>query len=425
MALFTLANVAAAAVSFSGVAAAGKTPAGVISVPLSRDEGLTAYYAKLQVGTPPQTEYLKVDTGSPRYSFLDPRNEVCKKQGNNCKTFGTFNNKTSKTSRYAGSGFADALGYVGQGDYLTDTVVIGGVSTKNMYFGITSDYSFPDKLSGDIYTIFGKKTLSYVINAGLTSCEPGLSLECGYAGPKCTDRFSSYMLPELKNASKINYLASSIYLGPDDKKAANARMLLGGAYDKAKIDGDLITVPMVDPFSNELTGGQTNSVNVTSVEVFLTKGNNRTKETYGKKNVGLPVLLDTGVASWYLTDKTMPPILRAFGAKEQPFGQQYFVVDCKYADSKRNDGYIAVEFGVHGTIKIPLHGVVSKFPDGTCGVFAASRGYPVSIFGDPFLRNVYSIFDQEKFSISMGKVKHTSKENIVPFPKGGFKPSHY
>ncbi|KAG5814140.1 hypothetical protein H9Q74_010912 [Fusarium xylarioides] len=405
MALFTLA--VTAAVAFPGIAAATKTPAGVISVPLSRDEGLTAYYAKLQVGTPPQTEYLKIDTGSPRYSFLDPRNEVCKKQGNNCKTFGTFNNKTSKTSRYAGAGFADALGYVGRGDYLEDTVVIGGVSTKNMYFGMTSDYSFPDKLSGDINTILG------------------LSLECGYAGPKCTDRFSSYMLPELKNASKINYLASSIYLGPDDKKAANARMLLGGAYDKAKIDGSLITVPMVDPFSNELTSGQTNSVNVTSVEVFLTKGNKRTKETYGKKNVGLPVLLDTGVASWYLTDKTVPPILRAFGAKEQPFGQQYFVVDCKYADSKRNDGYIAVEFGVHGTIKVPLHGVVSKFPDGTCGVSMASRGYPVSIFGDPFLRNVYSIFDQGKFSISMGKVKHTAEENIVPFPKGGFKPTHY
>ncbi|PNP74364.1 hypothetical protein FNYG_12413 [Fusarium nygamai] len=406
MALFTLATVAAA-VAFPSIAAAGKTPAGVISVPLSRDAGLTAYYAKLQVGTPPQTEYLKIDTGSPRYSFLDPRNEVCKKQGNNCKTFGTFNNRTSKTSRYAGPDFADALGYVGTGDYLTDTIIIGGVSTKNMYFGMTSDYSFPDKLSGDINTILG------------------LSLECGYAGPKCTDRVSSYFLPELKNASKINYLASSLYLGPDDKKAANARMLLGGAYDKAKIDGDLITVPMVDPFNNDLTGGQTNVVNVTSVEVFLTKGNNRTKETYGKKNVGLPVLLDTGVASWYLTDKTMPPILRAFGAKEQPFGQQYFVVDCKYADSKRNDGYIAVEFGVHGTIKVPLHGVVTKFSDGTCGVFAASRGYPVSIFGDPFLRNVYSIFDQEKFSISMGKVKHTAEENIVPFPKGGFKPTRY
>ncbi|KAF4335900.1 aspartic ase yapsin-6 [Fusarium beomiforme] len=397
---------AAAAVAFPSVAAGAKTPAGVIAVPLSRDDGLTAYFAKLQVGTPPQTEYLKIDTGSPRYSFLDPHNEVCKRTGDPCKKWGTFNNKTSSTSRYEGTGFADALGYVGMGDYLSDTVVIGGVSTKDMYFGYTSTYAFPDKLTGDVNTILG------------------LSLECQFAGPKCTDKVSAYAMPELKNASKINYLASSIYLGPDDKKAANAKMLLGGAYDKAKIDGDLITVPMVDPFNLELSGGQTNSVNVTSVEVFLTKGNNRTKETYGKKNVGVPVLLDTGVANWYLTDKTMAPVYRAFGVTtEPPSGQRYFVVDCKYADPKRNDGYISVEFGTHGKVKVPLNGLVSKFPDGTCGVFVSSRGYPVATFGDPFLRNVYSIFDQENFSITLGKVKHTSEENIVPFPKGGFKPT--
>lgn len=254
----------------------------------------------------------------------------------------------------------------------------------------------------------------------------GLSLECEYAGPKCTDRFSAYALPELKNASKINYMATSIYLGPDDKKAANARMLIGGAYDKAKVDGNLITVPMVDPFDSSLTGGQTNSINVTSIDVFLSNGNQHVTETYGDKKVGVPVLLDTGVASWYLTDKTMTPICRAFGiTKEPPFGQRYFVVDCKYGNPKRSDGYISVEFGAHGKIKVPFHGLVSKFPDGNCGVFAASRGDTVAIIGDPFLRNVYSIFDQENFSISMGKVKHTAEENIVPIPKKGFKPTRY
>ncbi|KAF4454162.1 hypothetical protein F53441_3297 [Fusarium austroafricanum] len=398
---------AAAAAALPSVAAATKTPAGVIAVPLSRDEDLTAYYAKLQVGTPPQTEYLKIDTGSPRYSFLDPRNQICRRKGDPCRKFGTFNNKTSSTCHYRGTGFQDALGSVGVGDYLSDTIVLGGVSIKDMYFGYTSDYSFPDKLSGDIYTILG------------------LSLECSYAGAKCTDKVSSYLLPELKNASKINHMASSIYLGVDNKEAPNAKMLLGGAYDKAKIDGDLITVPMVDPFSVELSNGQTNSVNVTSVEVFLAHGNNHTKETYGDKGVGVPVLLDTGVASWYLTDKTMALVYRAFGVtKVPPFGQQYFAVDCKYADPKRSDGYISVEFGAHGKIKVPFHGLVSKFPDKTCGVFASSRGNRVSIFGDPFLRNVYSIFDQENFSISLGKVKHTAEEDIVPFPKGGFKSTY-
>jgi hypothetical protein len=61
-----------------------------------------------------------------------------------------------RTCQYEGTGFADALGYVGSGDYLSDTVVLGGVSVKDMYFGYTSSYSFPDKLRGDTYTILGK-----------------------------------------------------------------------------------------------------------------------------------------------------------------------------------------------------------------------------------------------------------------------------
>ncbi|KAH8176703.1 eukaryotic aspartyl protease domain-containing protein [Sarocladium implicatum] len=401
------AAVAALATIVPVVANAASLPAGVIAVPLSRDEGLTAYYAKVEVGTPFQTEFLKIDTGSPRYSFLNPRNEVCHRSGNSCSTFGTFNNETSSTCQYEGPGFTDALGPVGGGDYLSDTVKIGGVSTKDMYFGYTTSYSFPNRVLGDVNTILG------------------LSLECQFAGPKCTDKFSAYMLPELKNASKIDYLASSIYLGPDDKEASNAQMLLGGAYDKAKIEGELMTLPMVDPFDLELSGGQTNSVNVSSVEVYVSKDSNLTTETYGDAGVGVPVLLDTGVANWYLTEKTMAPIYRAFGVTEAPpAGQRYFVVDCKYANPARTDGHVSVEFGGHGKIVIPFQGLVSKFPDGTCGVFASSRGDTVSTFGDPFLRNVYSIFDQENFSISLGKVRHTAEENIQPLPKGGFKATH-
>jgi hypothetical protein len=232
-------------------------------------------------------------------------------------------------------------------------------------------------------------------------------------------------LPELKNASKIDYMASSIYLGPDDKEAANAQMLLGGSYDRAKIDGTLITVPMVDPFSFELTGGQTNVVNVTAIEIVIGNGGNgSTTETYGDEGVGVPVLIDTGVASWYLTDNTWAPIYHAFGGVGDPGqGDRYTIVDCKYADPARSDGQITVVFGPHGKITVPFHALVSKFPDGTCGVYISSRGDTLATFGDPFLRGVYSIFDQENFSLTMGHVKHTDEEDIVPLPEGGFKPT--
>jgi hypothetical protein len=77
-------------------ARAQKTPEGAILVPLVRDSGaLLAYYAEFEVGTPPQKEYLKVDTGSPTYSFINPNNTVCTASSKPCKKYGTFNNKTS------------------------------------------------------------------------------------------------------------------------------------------------------------------------------------------------------------------------------------------------------------------------------------------------------------------------------------------
>lgn len=82
-----------AAIALRAVAA--ELPTGVLTVPLIRDPDQQAYYAELLVGTPPQTEYLKVDTGSPRYAVLNPRNSVCLRASQPCAYFGTFDNTTS------------------------------------------------------------------------------------------------------------------------------------------------------------------------------------------------------------------------------------------------------------------------------------------------------------------------------------------
>jgi hypothetical protein len=364
--------------------------------------GLTAYYAEFGVGTPPQKEYLKVDTGSPRYSFLDPRNSVCTRTSQPCSTFGTFDNLTSSTCHYEGPWFQDALVSHGGGDFLNDTLVLGGVTMPDMYFGYTSRYGFPERVQAPVATILG------------------LSLDCSIAGPDCTWK-GPYLLPQMKNASIINTMATSIYLGPDEVNVTNAKMLIGGAYDEAKVDGELFTVDMVDPHDVNLSGSQTNNVNVTAMEVVL-DGGNRTHETYGEENIGVPVLIDTGIASWYLTDKIFPAVYHGLGGRGEPdTSKRIQPIDCLYRDPQHAKGHISVEFGTAGKVEIPLYSLVSKFADGTCGAFIQPRGDVVSTIGDPFLRGVYTIFDQENLTISFGKVKHTAEERIVPFPKGGFK----
>ena len=65
-------------------------------------------------------------------------------------------------------------------------------------------------------------------------------------------------------------------------------MILGGAYDRAKVHGKQFTVDMVDPFNYELTNNQANLVNVTAIEVVV-DGRKTTKSFVKKKRPeGLP-----------------------------------------------------------------------------------------------------------------------------------------
>lgn len=196
---------------------------------------------------------------------------------------------------------------------------------------------------------------------------------------------------------------------------------MGGAYDKAKVEGALSTVKMVNPFDLYLANGQTNTVNVTTME-FVQERGNVTVDIYREKGVGVPVLLDTGIASWYMTEVIFNQVWRALGgAGDYVLGARYQIVDCKYREARNAKGHISVIFGKAGRINVPLHTLVSQFEDGTCGTFIYPRGDVLSTLGDPVLRGAYTISDQESLSITLGQVKHTDREEIVPFPKGGFK----
>ncbi|KAG6002576.1 hypothetical protein E4U21_002959 [Claviceps maximensis] len=387
-------------------ALAANLPDGVIAVPLTRGADFEAYHVEFQVGTPPQKERLKVDTGSPRYAFMNPRNPICARPGNPCSISGTFDNTTSSTCRFEDINFADDLGPVGMGDYLSDTLVLGGVTMKDMYFGYTSLYGFPNRIADRPNTILG------------------MALECGPVGTSCTGK-GAYFLPELKNASLIDRMSASFYLGPDDAVVPHAKMILGGAYDKAKVKGKLFTMDMVDPYDAHLTDRSTNYVNVTGLRVVL-HGNQSISETYGPKGVGEPVLLDSGTARWYLPQTIFDVVFKALGGDKNNAaapgpGSWYQRIDCKYRDAKNVNGFVEVQFGAAGAVQVPLNSLVGQFADGSCGSFIIPQGDSVNLFGDPFLRGVYSIFDQENWTVTLGNVKHTAEENIVPFPAGGFK----
>lgn len=229
-----------------------------------------------------------------------------------------------------------------------------------------------------------------------------------------------FLLSQLQNASTINRAAVSVYLGPNEPKDTNSELILGAAYDKAKIDGELFTVEMVDPFSSTLTDDSTNYANVTSIEADI--AGKHAKQTYGSGSIteGQPYLLDTGNSEWYMPPSVYNLVAPALGITNTTEQVDFvYPVDCKYKDPKNAPGHLIVRFGHAGKIKVPLHELVTSFGNGTCN--AAIGSGDAGSLGDSFLRNGYFIFDQESLTVTMGQAKHTTKRDVVSYSSSGFK----
>ena len=216
-------------------------------------------------------------------------------------------------------------------------------------------------------------------------------------------------------------MALSVYLGSDQPNETNSELILGAAYDKAKIKGALFTVQMVDPFSSSLTEDSTNYVNVTSIEADI--AGKHAEQTYGSGpiNEGQPYLLDTGNSQWYMPPSIYNLVAPALGITNTTERVNFvFPVDCKYKDPKNAPGHLTVNFGNAGNIEVPLHELVTSFGNGSCNAPIGSSDASDNL-GDPFLRSGYFIFDQEAFTVTMGQAKHTAKREIVQYPSSGFK----
>jgi candidapepsin len=232
-----------------------------------------------------------------------------------------------------------------------------------------------------------------------------------------------YLLAQLKTASSINRRSVSVYLGDVASSKGSSQIILGGFYDKAKIASKPFTVEMVDPNSQALALGETNSVNVTRIEV-VADGNITTFVPGPSPDVGQPTLLDTGNPSWILPTPVFAAVVAGIGnpTERNYTGARPLIVDCKYRSAKFAKGHVTTTFGNAGEIQVPLHSLVNKLSDGSCGTHLYEVGVSngTSSFGAPWLRSVYAIFDQEDLTITLAQSKHTKEEHIVALPEGGF-----
>ncbi|KAI8722228.1 Peptidase A1 domain-containing protein [Fusarium sp. LHS14.1] len=367
------------------------------------------YYAKFDVGTPPQELSFLLDTGSSDTWVNSDDTDLCNDpelQASIGSCYATFNPDDSSTYKVLDRNGFD-IKYLDsrriEGDYFEDTVTIDGKKIKKQQLGLA-----------------------------VTSVRPTGIMGLGFSANVAAEKPYPAIVDTMVSQGLIERAAFSLWL--NDLSADDGNILFGG-IDKSKFVGKLATLPLVASASS-LDGNVTSfAVNIRNMEVTIPSG--QTKLSLESLGSGAVAILDSGSTISLIPDSQVEDIYDRFdilslGSSAVP------LVDCAYAD-KKGDG-ISFEFEFKDkTISVPMDEMVinafadqqSAFEDprldqyfgdwdGVCmfGLSAASN-YGVSpkgffLLGDTFLRSAYVVYDLANEQLGIAEANPgSSKSDIV------------
>lgn len=323
------------------------------------------YSTDIYLGSNKQKLTVNVDTGSSDL-WVPSKNVQCA-ENRNCKQAGTFDPSTSSTYKQLDKTFTARYldGTHSGGNYGTDSLSFnsdGSDGVTNLQFGVATNSA----------------NNAPILGIGFKSLEA-----TGDANYKYDN------LPiVLKQQGKIDKISYSVYLNAKDSKHGN---VLFGGYDKAKIDGNFVLLPV----NND------NRLNVELNSVSF-EGNDITTSL-------LSVTADTGYTYTTLLPDQLKAIGEALGGTVHlnNDNKHWYSVDCSKFDGK------SLDFNFNGiTISVPFADLLNKLSNGLCDLLIRENS-KISSLGDNFLRHAYLYYDLEGRTISIGKVKYTDQTDIV------------
>ena len=345
------------------------------------------YFANLSLGTPPQQLRLHIDTGSSDLWVNVPESSLCSDTyipGRSGCDGGTYNQDNSGTSQTVNNEFNISYvdGSAAIGDYVSDTLVFGGVTIDDFQFGLGETSSSQQGVLGIGYALNEVQ----VNRAGLQPY-PNLPIA-------------------LVNGQHIESPAYSLWL--NDLDASTGTILFGGVNTE-KYQGDLATMPIIQTY-----GGYFQLV--VALTGFTVDGNDVSSDS-------LPagVLLDTGASLTYLPDDIVTTIyddVQAVYLADE--GAAYATCDQATRDS-------TLDFDFAGqTISVPYNelfidagtgpnGEPLTFTDGSPACLfgiAPSQGGPM-VLGDTFLRSAYVVYDLANNEISIAQTVFNATSNNI------------
>lgn len=303
--------------------------------------------------------------------------QICTYKENPCAGSGTYNANSSSTYKYVSSNFnvsyADGSG--ASGDYVTDTLSIGGKSITGLQYGVGYDSSSPQGILG--------------IGYGDDESQVNRYNQKAYAN-----------LPQaMANEGLIQSNAYSLWL--NDLDASTGSILFGGV-DTNKYHGALQSLPA------QKVGGVYAEFIITLSGISLSDNG---KNTSLNTDLPTPVILDSGSSLMYLPNDLATAIYQAVGAQySQSVGAA--LANCNLANQK-----ISLDFTFTSpTISVPMSELIIQASINTPGnsgssanneqlcVFGISPAEgSTAVLGDTFLRSAYVVYDLANNEISLAQ----------------------
>lgn len=337
-------------------------------LPLHQISG--AYFAKLDIGTPPTEFRVAVDTGSSDlwiHSQNDPACSLNIAGFSNC-TFGVFNSSNSSTYTNLNQSFTALYQDTtfANGVYSTDDIGANGLPLGTFQFALVNDSSTPMGILG----------------VSLPQLEAS-------ALNKGRHQYKNFPLQLYENGI-ISYPAYSVYL--NGNKGSN---VLFGGIDHHKYKGQLVKMPLIKGIQPEIKtlSVELNSLSITVGDSLSISPNSSTFLFQGS----IPAIIDTGT-----TIATLP--LSLYKQLALALGLQYDAVYDGYIGSCSSLEEKNIHFSFSGVLlSAPALNFVANLTENTCIYVASPSIVPQLVLGQAFLENVYLVVDLQAKSLAMAQ----------------------
>lgn len=299
------------------------------------------------------------------------------------------NANASSTYKFVSSNFnisyADGSG--ASGDYVTDTLRIGGQSLENFQFGVG----------------YSSTTLQGVLGVGYPLNEAQVHQNGGQPYPN---------LPQaMANDGLIQVPAFSLWL--NDLASSTGSILFGGV-NTDKFHGSLQSLP-IQPTGQDSSGNYVYTEFIIALtDLSLTQGGATTNMSSGQ--LPAPVVLDSGTSLTYLPDNIAQAIFNVVGAQYDSMQGTAFA-PCSLVNT---DATLDFTFS-KPTISVPMNELIL----GSSGEMTLSNGESACVFGiapaqgnipilgDTFIRSAYIVYDIASNQISIAQTNFNSTQDNI------------